>query len=233
MEPVSNLGKFGRALMVLVGILFLAAGIFLTVSQNTDEKMIECKAVITGFPTMVRSDTNISYSETTVQFTLPGTSQNIEATLGQFEKSWKIGDTLTILVDKNDPQIIRTKTMTYGGWLLILISMPFIIIGLYMIMSIRRRAAKTPEEIAEDEERTTAGKLKYKVSSIVIPFSAGIPVTAMGIIFLYFENNSALGLLSLILGGVSIYAGIHSVIVYIIIKYRHYKDKKNDQADIS
>ena len=55
----------------------------------------------------------------------------------------------------------------------------------------------------------------------------------MGIIFLYFENNSALGLLSLILGGVSIYAGIHSVIVYIIIKYRHYKDKKNDQADIS
>lgn len=227
MEPVSNLGKFGRALMIIVGIACLVFGIVLTATQYLPDDSVECTAVITGFETDKHDNSNIIYTSTIVSFEL-GNKKYDNIVLGQYESSWNVGDTMTIYCDPDEPTNIKTKTMTYGGWLLILFSLPFIIIGIYMTMSIRRRASKTPEEIAEDEERTTAGKLKYKVSSIVIPLSAGIPITAMGIVFLILEHNSALGVLSLVLGGISIYAGLRSVVVYFIIKYRHHRDAKKE-----
>ena len=129
-------------------------------------------------------------------------------------------DKIMIQYDPDNPSNVRTRTMTYLGWIILIASMPFLSIGLFMTISIRRRAAKTPEEIAEDEERTTAGKLKYKVSSIVIPLCAGIPVWAIGIIFFYLEHNSMLGTMAAILGCICIIAGFRSVVYYVIIKYR-------------
>ena len=114
--------------------------------------------------------------------------------------------------------------MTYIGFIIILSSLPFIIIGIYTLTNLNRKAAKTPEEIAEDEERTTAGKLKYKVSSIVISLAAGIPVTLIGLTFMYLEHNSVLGMLVLILGIITTLVGLRSVVLFIIIKYRHRRD---------
>ena len=103
-------------------------------------------------------------------------------------------------------------------------SLPFIIIGIYTLTNLNRRAAKTPEEIAEDEERTTAGKLKYKVSSIVISLATGIPVMLIGLAFMYLEHNSVFGLLCIIMGAVATLVGLRSVALFVIIKYRHRRD---------
>lgn len=219
MEPVSNLGKFGRSLLIVVGAVLLAVGIIINVNQTEPDNTAECTAVITAFESNIGSDTiKDEYIDTLVSYKV-GPEQYSDISLGQYERSWSVGDEITVYYLKDDPTEIRTKTMTYGGWIFILFSIPFIIIGIYMLMSIRRRAAKTPEEIAEDEERTTAGKLKYKVSSIVIPLSAGIPVCAVGVVLQYLEHNSALALLAFVLGGGAVVVGVRSVALYFIIKH--------------
>ena len=38
MEPVSNLGKFGRILLILFGIALIVLGTAITVDQKTPEK---------------------------------------------------------------------------------------------------------------------------------------------------------------------------------------------------
>ncbi len=227
MEPVSNLGKFGRVLLIAVGVILMVVGIFFTSKQNISESNTgECTATIVGFKTDTKNATaHTEYTETIVDYKVGNHDYN-NISLGQYEAQWNLGDKLTIFYSKDDPSNIKTKTMTYGGWLIILLSLPFLIIGIFMLVTMRRNAAKTPEEIAEDEERTTAGKLKYKVSSIVIPLSAGIPITAMGLIFHIMEHSSVLGILLIVLGGIAIFAGLRSVILYIIIKYRHRKEIK-------
>ena len=227
MEPVSNLGKFGRTLLIVVGMILMVVGIFFTSKQNiSDSNTGECTATIVGFEKATRNTkARTEYTETIVNYKI-GSREYKNVSLGQYEAQWNVGDKLTILYSKDDPSDIKTKTMTYGGWLIILLSLPFISIGIFMLVTMRRRAAKTPQEIAEDEERTTAGKLKYKVSSIFIPLSAGIPITAMGLIFQLLEHNSVLGILLIILGGVAVFAGLRSVFLYIIIKYRHRKEIK-------
>lgn len=225
MEPVSNLGRFGRFLMLTVGFLLLALGIFFIIYRALPDNTKECTAVITGFDTELSENTDITRTYTLVSYQAEGKSyENIA--LGQYEASWQIGDKITVCYDPDFPSVIKTKTMRYGGFILILFSMPFIVIGFFTIITRRRKAAKSPQEIAEDEERTTAGKLKYKVSSIVIPLSSGIPIFTIGIIFQFLEHNSAFGFLFIILGAVSVIVGLRSIVLYFIIKYRHRKKKK-------
>ncbi len=233
MEPVSNLGKFGRILLILFGIALIVLGTAITVDQKTPENAVECTATITSFklsdePTV----SNVKYTDTYVSYTFNGhLYDNIE--LGQYETSWEIGDKITVYCVSDNPTQIKTKTMTYGGWIIILLSLPFIIIGIYMLANVRIRASKTPEEIAEDEERTTAGKLKYKVSSIIIPLAAGIPVFAIGIVLNFLEHNPALSWLCFFLGGGATIVGLRSIVLYFIIKYRHYKDDHKNKSEQS
>lgn len=219
MEPVSNLGRYGRGLIITVGIILILVGLGLIAVQHGSHDGRECLAEIIeinhvdGAPRSAENNNTV-----TVLFEADG--KPVTATLGQFEASWEVGDTILIQYDPSDPTKVQTRTMTYLGWVVLIASLPFLSIGIFMTLSVRRRAAKTPEEIAEDEERTTAGKLKYKVSSIVIPLCAGIPVWAIGIVFFYLEHNSVLGTLAAILGCICIIAGLRSVVYYVIIKYR-------------
>lgn len=231
MEPVSNLGKFGRLLLLLVGIALIVIGTAITVEQKAPENAVECLATITSFkPVTDSSISNIEFTDTYVSYSVQGqTYENIE--LGQYEASWKVGDKITIYCNADNPTDVQTKTMTYGGWIIILLSLPFIIIGTYMLANVRIRASKTPEEIAEDEERTTAGKLKYKVSSIVIPLAAGIPVIGISVVLIFLEHNPVFSILCFVLGGGATFVGLRSVVVYFIIKYRHRReDRKNRQS---
>ncbi len=218
MEPVSSLGKYGRGLMLTAGVILLMIGISLIIIQQGTHDNNECLAEIVE----INYSDELSHTaeNTTVTVRYPVGGHTVTAELGQYEASWNVGDKIMIQYDPDNPSNVRTRTMTYLGWIILIASMPFLSIGLFMTISIRRRAAKTPEEIAEDEERTTAGKLKYKVSSIVIPLCAGIPVWAIGIIFFYLEHNSMLGTMAAILGCICIIAGFRSVVYYVIIKYR-------------
>lgn len=229
MEPVSNLGKLGRFLILLAGIVLLFFGGMTVVYNKPPENMGQCRAVISGFVLVTKDSVPEDTTETLVSYTVNGKSYK-DIPLGQYEVSWNVGDELTVLYNKNDPTDISTKTMTYGGWIVILFSLPFIVIGIYTLVTIRRRAPRTPEEIAEDEERTTKGKLKYKASSIMISLSAGIPLISIGIILIILEHNHIIGLLSLILGAGAAFVGVRSVIMYFIIKNSH-KEHSDDTIE--
>lgn len=225
MEPVSTLGRYGRGLMITVGIVLMLIGISLIVTEGNSAQTAEVSAVITGFrisPDTTRPPEN---STALVTYTVGGVEyKDIE--LGQYEQNWSVGDTVMIRYDPAEPTAIQTRTMTYFGWIVALASLPFLSIGLFMTMSIRRRAARTAAEIAEDEERTTEGKLKYKVSSIVIPMCAGLPVMAIGIIFYYLEHNSIFGMFALLLGAIAVVVGLRAVAYFVLIKYKEGREKK-------
>lgn len=222
MEPVTNLGKFGRVLLIAVGIILLCIGIYLTTENKNPDNAVECEAIITGFRTVDTNTVRGDDISTLVSYKV-GKKQYTDIELGQYESSWKVGDKIIIYYLTNNPMDITTKTITYGGWILITMSLPFLIIGTYMLISVRRRSNKTPEEIAEDEERTTAGKLKYKMSSIVIPLAGGIPCCIIAVILSYLEHSPIPALLCFVLGVGAIAAGIRSIVIYFIIKYRRRK----------
>lgn len=223
MEPVSTLGKFGRTFFLILGILILIIGIIITVHQHDTRKTAPCVATITAFSTKSESPDSEPQVSTLVSYTFNGKEyQNIA--LAQIEANWEIGDQITVYCSYDNPTDIKTGTMSYGGWLVILLSVPFITISFYMLMTMNRSDQKrTAEEIADDEEQTKNGKLKYKTSSIIIPLSAGIPVTLMGLIFLFLEHQSALAWIALILGCSASAAGIRSFILYLKIKYTSQK----------
>ena len=224
MEPVSNLGKLGRFLLLLVGMIFLVFGSYTVVSNMPPQHMGQCTAVISGFAEKTETTETTNNTETLVSYTVNGEKYN-DIPLGQFEMSWRVGDQVTILYNKNAPDEISTKTITYGGWILILFSLPFILIGIYTLVTMRKRTVRTPEEIAEDEERTTEGKLKYKSTSIFIPLSAGIPLISIGIILTILEHQPVMGILSLVMGAGATYVGIRSVVLYFWIKDKNKKEK--------
>lgn len=234
MEPISNFGRFGKYIILLVGIGLMIWGGFSAVKYSMPDISARCEAVISDFVIVKDNDIadQVKYNDTLVNYSISGKSYN-NISLGQYEASWVIGDKITIIYNRNDPVKIQTITRTFSGIIIFLAGIPFVVISLFSIISVRRRAAKTPEEIAEDEERTTSGKLKYKVTSIVYPISAGIPITAIGIIFYLMENNFILTLLFCFLGIISTLVGVRAIIYYIIIKYRNHKDNKITQDSTS
>ena len=224
MEPVSNVDRFTRILMTFIGIILIVIGTAVSTLQAVSYGEEKTTAVITGFEEVIDDDAvGTEQTVTLVSYEIDGKKYN-NIQLGQYEEQWKVGDKLTLLYNKDSPMEVRTKTMTYIGVIIILASFPFIIIGVYTLTNLNRRAARTPEEIAEDEERTTAGKLKYKVSSIVISLATGIPVALIGLVYIYLEHNSVLGQLCLILGVIATLVGMRSVVLFIIIKYRHRRE---------
>ncbi len=223
MEPVSNVGRFTRILLIIIGIVLIVTGAVLTTMQFTAIGEPQTTATITGFRTISEQNVPDKATVTIVSYSIDGKKYD-DVELGQYEEQWKPGDKLNISYSPDDPEKINTKTMVFLGPIVILASLPFIIVGIYTLMNFNRQAAKTPEEIAEDEERTTAGKLKYKVSSIVISLATGIPVTLMGLVMIYLEHKSVLGMLTLILGVISTIVGLRSIVLFIIIKYRHKKE---------
>lgn len=225
MEPVSNFGKFGRLILIVVGSVLLCIGIYLTMENKNPNNAVECRATITGFETVKNTDSIDGEDINTLVTYKVGNKQYSDIALGQYENSWKVGDQITIYYLSNNPMDITTKTMAYGGWIVTILSLPFLIIGIYTLVGERRRASKTPEEIAEDEERTTAGKLKYKISSIVIPFAGGLPCCMIAVILSYLEHSPIPALLFFILGGSAVIVGVRSVVLYFIIRHRKHKMK--------
>lgn len=222
MEPVSSIGKYGKFFLLFLGIALLIIGISATAVHYPSSEMTPCTATITSFSLKTSlknsSSDEVSEAKTLVSYTFKGKKyENIE--LNQIESSWQTGNQIIIYCDNNNPTNIRTGTMSYGGFLIILLSLPFILISSYMIITTKRQPNKSDDyDNSETEEKTVKIKLKYKAGSIIIPLSAGIPIMLMGIILLSFENHSALAWLMIVLGFFASSAGIRSLIMYFEIK---------------
>ena len=120
MEPVSNVGRFTRILLIIIGIVLIVAGTFVSTMQITSIGEKQTNAVITGFKKVTSDDAvSTDHIVTLVTYEIDGQKyENIQ--LGQFEEQWRVGDRLTLLYDKDDPENVKTKTMTYIGFIIMI-----------------------------------------------------------------------------------------------------------------
>ena len=145
--------------------------------------------------------------------------------LGQYEAAWKIGRKLDILVNADDPTDIWTKTMQYiqeHYREAIIFSASPLLIAIYKIIQFRRIKGVNENEADTD----SSGEEKFRLSSFIIPLIAGIPFTAVGIIYTIIEH-SILGIFIIALGATAIMAGVFSLIDFIGYKIEKHKLKKS------
>lgn len=209
---LERIGMRGGVILIIVGAVLLSIGSVVQVMNvRLPEKAVICTATITGFNEV--QDSELQSPTTVVEYTYQGKMyENI--TLRQYEASWQKGDTLKIYVSEADPTMIWTKTMQYRGAMIIFLSVPFLTIGIYKIVQFKRN-----KKIGDDESDTdTEEEIKYKRSSFIIPLAAGIPFTLLGLFLRSSENNSILALVMIIMGGISVIAGIISLINFINLR---------------
>ena len=221
---IDRIGMRGSIALLLFGAVLLGLGIFFQIrSSQLPDNVLECTAYITGFGTT--GDSNMTANETYVDYILvvKGKPQHFtHVPLGQYEAAWKIGRKLDILVNADDPTDIWTKTMQYRGIFYIIFSASPLLIAIYKIIQFRRIKGVNENEADTD----SSGEEKFRLSSFIIPLIAGIPFTAVGIIYTIIEH-SILGIFIIALGATAIMAGVFSLIDFIGYKIEKHKLKKS------
>ena len=213
---IERIGKRGSIVMLIAGILCLAFGIFLQIRTNDlPFDAVELTATITAFEDSDQS--KMQTTTTLVSYTFEGHEyKNIP--LGQYEGSWRVGDSIRICLHSEEPAKIWTRTMQYRGIFYILFSASFLLIAIYKLLQFRKEKVQPESDIDDSVEE------KFKMSSIIIPMAAGIPLTITGILYWVMEH-SILGVLIVALGAAAILTGIFSLLDFIRYK-RENKIKK-------
>ena len=184
----------------------------------------ECKAVITGF---VEDEQNRVQSKTTVvSFTAEGKRYD-GVELGQYQSSWKEGDVIDVLYSRHDPTKIWTRSTEYGGPVFMVLSLPFLGIGIYKIIQFarikvkKRRSENDSDDDDDDVKLTEETEKKFKRSTVIIPLSAGVPLTLIGICLFSLELPMIVPIIITVLGSAALIAGIISLINY----FKNYYEK--------
>ena len=203
---IDRIGKRGSIVLLIAGILCLAFGIYLQIRTNDlPFNAVEVTAEITAFENAEQS--MVQTTSTLVTYTLNGKEyKNIH--LGQFEGSWKVGDKITVCCRSDEPEKIWTRTMQYRGIFYIMFSLSFLLVSIYKLLNFRKNKNRIESDVDD------SGEDKFKISSIIIPLAAGIPLTVNGILYWIMEH-SILGMIIVVLGGAAILTGIFSLIDYI------------------
>ncbi len=210
---IERIGKRGSIVMLIAGILCLAFGIFLQVRTNDlPFNAVELTATITAFEDSAQSQ--MQTTTTLVSYTFEG-KEYVNVPLGQFEGSWKVGDTIKVCLRSDEPYKIWTRTMQYRGIFYILFSASFLLISIYKLLQFRKKKGGPESDMDDCVEE------KFKVSSIIIPLAAGLPLTVSGILYWIMEH-SVLGVLVFALGFAAVITGILSIIDFI-----RYKEEKH------
>ena len=210
---IDRIGKRGSIALLIIGIFCLFFGIYLQIQANKlPDDAIEVTAVISAFDNHDQSA--YQTTSTLVTFSIEGTEYR-NVPLGQYEASWKIGDTLNICCNKNNPSQIWTRTMQYRGVFYIIFSASFLLVSIYKLLLFRKARGNNDNESDMDE----SGQEKFKISSFIIPLASGIPFTVTGILYLIFEH-SIFGIVIIIFGAMAIITGIFSLLDYINLKRR-------------
>ena len=217
---IDRIGKRGSIAMLVAGVLCLLFGIFLQIRTNDlPFDAMEADSVISGFK--APDDSKVETTTTLVTFTAEDGRVMRNVPLGQYEGSWKIGDTIRICYTKDDPEHIWTRTMQFRGVFYILFSASFLMVGIYKLFQFTSARGKHESDMDE------SGKEKFKISSFIIPLAAGIPLTVNGILYLVMEG-SLLGLIVVVLGGAAILTAVFSFIDFI-----HFKRNSPKKSDTS
>lgn len=205
---IDRIGTRGSIALLILGIFCLVFGTYLQIQANRlPEDALEVTATISGF-----EGANTSTYQTTatlVTYTVNDITYR-DIPLGQYEGSWKIGDTVMICCHRTDPTHIWTRTMQYRGIFYLLFSASFLIVAIYKLLQFHRlrRCVNDPDN---DSDLSDSGQEKFRVSSFIIPLAAGIPFTINGILYWLMEH-SLLGVVIALLGGMAILTGVFSLI---------------------
>lgn len=209
---LSRMGMRGSLALILLGILVLVLGIFIdSNSRQLPENAEETTATIVDF--IANENNEIQSTKTIVSYTADGKKYD-NIILGQYQASWNIGDQIEILYSTDSPERIWTKTMAYSGYLFMLLSIPFLTVGIYKIIQFARMKVRNrkEDEYDEEEEMDAENSIKFKISTIIIPFAAGIPFTILGIFLYLLKVNEFLTAVITTLGLLAVFAGIISLV---------------------
>ena len=206
----------GSVGLLLLGSFLLFLGIFLQIkSTELPKDTIGCRATITAFRQADESS-RFTSPATLVSYTVDGEEYK-DVPLGQYEGNWKIGDTLYIYCGAYDHERIWTKTMQYQGWFYMMASSSFLLIAVYKIILFRKKRGQSESDIDKN------GEEKFKLSSMIIPLLAGVPLTIAGVAYCIVENNPVLGMIAAALGCICILTGIFSLLDLISFRRRNSK----------
>lgn len=211
---IDRIGTRGSIALLILGLFCLIFGTYLQIRANRlPEDAIEVTAAISGFQ---GADTSTYQTTATlVTYSVNGTTYN-DVPLGQYEASWRVGDTVTICCNRSDPTHIWTRTMQYRGIFYLLFSASFLIVAVYKLLQFRR-IKRSSTDLDSDSDLSDSGREKFRISSFIIPFAAGIPFTVNGILYLVMEH-SILGVVIALLGATAILTGIFSLIDFLCQK---------------
>lgn len=219
---IERIGKRGSIVMLIAGLFCLVFGIFLQIRTNDlPLDAVELTATITAF-----EDSDLSKMQTTttlVSYTFNNKEYN-NIPLGQFEGSWKIGDTIKVCLRSDDPTKIWTRTMQYRGIFYILFSASFLLVSIYKLLQFRKKKGESDSDIDD------SGEEKFKVSSIIMPLAAGLPLTVSGILYWIMEH-SVLGVLVFALGFAAVLTGVFSIVDFIRYKRQKHAAKLHKKSN--
>lgn len=217
---LSRMGMRGSVVLIIIGVFILSLGIIVDFNgRRLPDRAGETKAEITAFIT--DSDSQIESTSTVVSYTVNGKRYD-NVVLKQYQASWEKGDKIDICYNIDKPMHVWTKTMQYSGLMIVIFSMPFLAIGLYKIIQFARIRVKSQKEVYdeydEENEMDAENGMKFKISTVIIPFAAGVPFTLLGLILGMLNDNRLISLIITTLGVFAILAGIIALINFICKK---------------
>ena len=180
---IDRIGTRGSIVLLILGILCLSFGIHLQMNANNlPSEALECTATIDRFSQTDATHLDIPY--TIVTYTVGGMVYTGQI-LRQYEASWRPGDQIRICCNPANPTHIWTRTMQYRGVFYIIFSVSFLLVSIYKLVQFRRIKGVNDDESDIDE----SGEEKFKISSFIIPFAAGIPFTVAGVMYWMMERS--------------------------------------------
>ena len=209
---IDKIGMRGCIALLILGAFLLVFGTILQIqATKLPDDAVECDATITGFKDA--DDPDVPQITTTlVSYKADGKQYN-DITLGQYESSWKVGDTIKICFNSQDHTHIWTRTMQYRGLFFIIFSASPLFISIYKILQFRKIKGINDDESDID----TTGEEKFKISSAIIPLIAGLPLIVAGILYFILEH-SIIGIVVVLLGAMNLLTSIFSFIDYVSFK---------------
>lgn len=226
---LSRMGMRGSVVLIIIGVFILSLGIIVDFNgRRLPDNAGETKAEITAFIT--DSDSKIESTSTVVSYTVNGKRYD-NVVLKQYQASWEKGDKIDICYNIDKPVQVWTKTMQYSGLMIVIFSVPFLAIGLYKIIQFARIRVKSQKEVSdeydEENEMDAENGMKFKISTVIIPFAAGVPFTLLGLILGMLNDNRLISLIITTLGVFAILAGIIALINFICKKQSAKSKSKN------
>ena len=174
---IERIGKRGSIVMLIAGILCLAFGIFLQIRTNDlPFDAVELTATITAFEDSDQS--KMQTTTTLVSYTFEGHEyKNIP--LGQYEGSWRVGDSIRICLHSEEPAKIWTRTMQYRGIFYILFSASFLLVAIYKLLQFRKEKFQPESDIDDSVEDaavyTVSYELNGKMESLTLKEGSDLP----------------------------------------------------------